>query len=192
GSVDHGLDLGARGARADAERDTGRGEADRLAHVLVDGGAVGDGVAVAAGSLLDDGLDVRVVVAQPGADDLRIGEAGQPVEVLLRRHRLAVLGEQLHEDLAQDRLVVRERPVEVEDDCADRHQSSRCTSAMSCSNCGPSSSSTARSYFSIAQPQKSKSRSEIPSWIDPHSVQPYFDIRPQSRARATLLRSGLP
>src|SRR6476659_329551 len=146
----------------------------------------------AASSLLDDGLDFRVVVAQPGADDLRIGEADQPVEVLLRRHRFAVLGEQVHEDLAQDRLVVRERPVEVEDDCADRHQSSRCTPARSSSNCGPSSSSTARSYFSIAQPQKSKSRSEIPSWIDPHSVQPYFDIRPQTRQRATLFTSGSP
>ena len=44
----------------------------------------------------------------------------------------------------------------------------------------------------FAQPQKSKSSSEIPSWIDPHSVHPYFDISPQSRARATLFRSGRP
>ena len=57
---------------------------------------------------------------------------------------------------------------------------------------GPSNSATARSYFSIAQLQKSKSSSETPSWIEPQSVQPYFDIRPQSRARATLLRSGRP
>src|SRR4029077_18071084 len=154
--------------------------------------AVGDGVAVEDDSLLDHGVDIRVLVSQPGPDDLRIRQAGQPVEVLLRRHRLAVLGEQPHEDLAQDRLVVRESPVEVETGRDSRHQSSRCTSLSNRRNSGPSSSSTARSYFSIAQPQKSKSRSEIPSWIDPHSVQPYFDIRPQSRARATLLRSGLP
>ena len=32
----------------------------------------------------------------------------------------------------------------------------------------------------------------MPSWIDPQSVQPYFDINPHSRARATLLRSGRP
>src|SRR5204862_451869 len=49
-------------------------------------------------------------------------------------------------------------------------QSSRCTSASSCSSSSPSNSATARSYFSIAQPQKSKSRSEIPSWIEPQSV----------------------
>ena len=90
--------------------------------MLVDGGAVGDGLAVEVGPLGDDGLHVRVVVPEPGAHDLRVREAGQPVEVLLRRHRLAVLGEQVHEDLAQDRLVVRERPVEVEDDREDRHR----------------------------------------------------------------------
>src|SRR5204862_6484585 len=57
-------------------------------------------------------------------------------------------------------------------------QSSRWTSSSSPSNSGPSNSATARSYFSIAQPQKSKSRSETLSWIEPQSVQPYFDIRP--------------
>ena len=62
-----------------------------------------------------------MVAAEPGADDLRVGEAGELVEVLLRRQRLAVLGEELDEDLAQDRLVVRERAVEVERDCAGRH-----------------------------------------------------------------------
>src|SRR5438128_1256211 len=59
-----------------------------------------------------------MVAAEPRADDLGIGETGQVVEVLLRRERLAVLGEELHEDLAEDRLVVRECPVEVEDDRA--------------------------------------------------------------------------
>src|SRR5205085_9192559 len=143
--------------------------------------------------LADDRLDVGMVLAEPRLHDLRIGEAGELVEVLLCRHRPPVLGEEVHEELAQQGLVVRERPVEVEDQRADGHgKSSRWTSASSCSNCGPSSSSTARSYFSIAQPQKSKSRSEIPTWIEPQSVQPYFDMRPHSRARATLLRSDRP
>src|SRR6476661_2781055 len=59
-----------------------------------------------------------MVAAEPGADDLLVGKAGEYVEVLLSRKRLAVLGEELHEDLAEDRLVVGERPVEVEHDCA--------------------------------------------------------------------------
>ena len=55
-------------------------------------------------------------------DDLWIGETGELVEVLLCRKRLAVLGEELHEDLAEDRLVVRERSVEVEDERTRRHR----------------------------------------------------------------------
>ena len=30
------------------------------------------------------------------------------------------------------------------------------------------------------------------SWIEPHSVQPYFDITPRSRARATWSGRGSP
>jgi len=49
-------------------------------------------------------------------DDLAIAVAGQPRDVVLRRHLPAqVLGEQLGEDLPQDRLVVGQRAVEVED-----------------------------------------------------------------------------
>ena len=40
---------------------------------------------------------------------------------------------------------------------------------------------------------RSRSReAESPSWIDAHSVQPYFDMRPSSRARATGGGAGAP
>jgi hypothetical protein len=64
---------------------------------------------------------LRVVVSKPAADDLGIREPGEPVEVLLRRQRLPSLREQLAQELAQERLVVRERAVEVEQERADRH-----------------------------------------------------------------------
>ena len=60
------------------------------------------------------------------------------------------------------------------------------------SRSGPRNVATARSYFSMPQGQKSKSMSLVASWIEAHSVQPYCDIRPWSRARATLLASGRP
>ena len=50
---------------------------------------------------------------------------------------------------------------------------------------GCRNSATARSYFSMPHDQKSKSTSLTASWIEAHSVQPYFDIRASSRARAT-------
>ena len=50
----------------------------------------------------------------------------------------------------------------------------------------------ARSYFSMPHDQKSKSIGLTASWIEAHSVQPYFDISPSSRARATLWRSRRP
>ena len=40
------------------------------------------------------------------------------------------------------------------------------------SRSGPSSSSTARSYFSMPHDQKSKSIGLTASWIEAHSVQP--------------------
>src|SRR4029079_74553 len=69
----------------------------------------------------DHGVDVGMVTAEPRAHDLGIGETGELVEVLLRRKGLPVLGEETDEDLAEDRLVVRERAVEVEDQGACRH-----------------------------------------------------------------------
>ena len=59
-----------------------------------------------------------MVAAEPGQHDLVIGEPGELVEVLLRRQRSSVLGEELHEDVAEDGLVVGERAVEVEHDGA--------------------------------------------------------------------------
>jgi len=50
--------------------------------------------------------------------DLEVGVADQLTEVLLLGQRLAFLGEELLEDLEHDPLVVRERPVEVEEHCA--------------------------------------------------------------------------
>src|SRR2546429_175556 len=95
------------------------GVAQRVAHVFVHRRAVGYGGAISLYSLADHRVDVRMLPAEPRADDLGIRETGELVEVLLCRKRLAVLGEELHEDLAEDRLVVRERPVEVEHDAAD-------------------------------------------------------------------------
>ena len=40
--------------------------------------------------------------------------------------------------------------------------------------------------------QKSKSSGLEPSWIDAHSVQPYLDTSPNSRARATCTGRGRP
>jgi hypothetical protein len=68
----------------------------------------------------------------------------------------------------------------------------RRASSSSRSKSGLSNSATARPYFSSPQDQKSKSIADTPSWIDAHSVQPYFDISPHSRARATLWRAGRP
>ncbi len=45
---------------------------------------------------------------------------------------------------------------------------------------------------SMAQAQKSKSIGLAAFWIAPHSVQPYMPTRPRSRARAIMLRRGLP
>jgi len=92
--------------------------ANRGADALGHRRSVGDGSHVARNPLVDHLGDVGMVGTEPGADDLRVGQAGEAIEVLLRRERLAVLGEELDEDLAQDRLVVRERAVEVEADRA--------------------------------------------------------------------------
>ena len=83
-----------------------------------------------------------------------------------------------------------------DDPCSRRdllgHQSSRLACSSRDSNSGPSNSSTARSYFSIPHDQKSKSIELTECWIEPHSVQPYLDISPQSRARATRWCSSRP
>ena len=93
--LDDRLDLGARGAGADRERYALGGVAHRLAHVLVHRRAVADRGAVALDALGDHRVDVGMIAPEPRADDLRVGEAGELVEVLLRRQRLAVLGEEL-------------------------------------------------------------------------------------------------
>src|SRR5438552_770470 len=69
---------------------------------------------------LDDLVHGRVVATEPRTYDLPVGQPRELVEVLLRRERPPVLCEELAEDLAEDRLVMRERPVEVEDDGSDR------------------------------------------------------------------------
>ena len=64
-------------------------------------------------------------------------------------------------------------------------QGSEAARSRSVAKSGPSNSATARSYFSMPHSQKSKSMSLTPSWMDAHSVHPYLDMRPSSRARAT-------
>ena len=56
---------------------------------------------------------------------------------------------------------------------------------MRCANSGPSNSATARSYFSRPHDQKSKSTALVASWIEAQSIQPYFAISANNRARAT-------
>jgi len=119
--LDDGLYLVARGAGADGQRRPLGRVADRLPNVLVDGRPIGGRLPVPAHPLADHCLNVGMVFAEPRFHDLRIGESRQLVEVLLRRHRPSVLGEEVHEDLAEEGLVVRERPVEVEDRGGDRH-----------------------------------------------------------------------
>ena len=82
GGRDDRLDLGAGRAGADRERHPSGGVAHRLAHVLVHGGAVADRCAVALDALGDHRVDVGMVVAEPRADDLRVGEARELVVVL--------------------------------------------------------------------------------------------------------------
>jgi hypothetical protein len=48
-----------------------------------------------------------MVRPEPAAHDLRVGVAGELIEVLLRRERAAVLGEEADEKLTEDGLVVR-------------------------------------------------------------------------------------
>ena len=67
-------------------------------------------------------VDRRVIRPEPRAHDLRIGEPRELVEVLLRPERPAVLREEVAEDREQDRLVLRERPVEVEDHRSGWHE----------------------------------------------------------------------
>ena len=119
--LDDRLDLVARRPGANGKRCPFGRVAHRLPNVLVDGRAIGGRLPVPAHPLVDDRLNVGMVFAEPRFHDLRIGESRQLVEVLLRRHRPSVLGEEVHEDLAEEGLVVRERPVEVEDRGGDRH-----------------------------------------------------------------------
>ena len=154
GRVEDGLDLRARSARDDRDRHALGGVANRVPNILGDARAVRDGGHVQRRSLRDDLVDVRVLGAEPHAHDLRIGAPGQPVVVLLRRQRPAVLGEQVAKDLAQDRLVVRQRPVEVEDDGVDGHRRDRlspCPRRPSSSRSPPRSSTRSGTYCSRAR-----------------------------------------
>ena len=100
--------------------------------------AVGHGARGSGGPLGDDGLGVRVVVPEPGAHDLGVGQPASRVEVLLRRHGLAVLGEEPQEDLAAgcgsscESVPLKSRII-----AEDRHQSSRLTSAEQLLELGP-------------------------------------------------------
>ncbi len=66
--------------------------------------------------------DVVVSRPEPQLDDLRVREPGQPLVVLLGRERPPLLREQLLQDRAQQRLVVRDRAVEVEKQGANRQE----------------------------------------------------------------------
>ena len=89
-----GGDRLSRGLRANRRAVAGRGEEARDA-------------------LLDE---LRVALAEPHPHALLVGQAGELPEVLLARDRAAARGVELAVDLEPDRLVVRERAVEVEED----------------------------------------------------------------------------
>ena len=65
-----------------------------------------------------------VGVAEPAAEHLLVGVAGEVLEVLVLGDRPAELGEQLLVDARENGLVVRERAVEVEDDRPHRRERS--------------------------------------------------------------------
>ena len=77
--------------------------------------------AIAGHALGHHRLHVRVVLAEPETDDLRVGQAGQPFVVVLLRERASALGEKVAQDREEQGLVVGERPVEVEHEGACGH-----------------------------------------------------------------------
>ena len=119
--LEHRLDLGSGGARDDRNRDALRGVAHRLAHLVRDRRAVGGELPVAVDPALEHLAHRRMIRPEPGAHDLGVGQARELVEVLLGREGPVVFREELLEDRKEDRLVVRERSVEIEDDCPSSH-----------------------------------------------------------------------
>src|SRR6478609_1953713 len=161
---------------------------------------------------------VRVALGHAAGDEERLAQtvAGQQLEDQRHRHlravgalreqsgKVGVLGVVADPHLLRvevegegDRAARAVRPVRHGGETTAPRPWGRCyssavTSSSSRPKSAPSNSSTARSYFSRPHSQKSKSMSETPSWMEAHNVQPYLDISPHSRARATLLRSGRP
>jgi len=118
GRVKHRLDLRARCSRDHGHARTVGGYSHGRSGVLRNRRAVGHALPVARDLLAHER---RVVLAEPGAHDLRVGEADQLAEVLPLGQRLAFFREERLEDLAHDPFVVRERPVEVEEHSACGH-----------------------------------------------------------------------
>src|SRR4029077_19721980 len=94
----------------------GDGVSHRRGHSL---SALGSGE-VAVDALLDERVESGAVHTEPARDDRLLRATRERLAVLGLRERAAVLGEQLLVDGEEDRLVVRERPVEVEGNGSDR------------------------------------------------------------------------
>ena len=77
---------------------------------------------VAVDPLLDETRQLVALDAEPRADDRLLRVSGERAVVLLLGERTALLGEELAVHRAEDRLVLRERPVEVEGDGPRRHR----------------------------------------------------------------------
>ena len=171
------------------------GARDRQAAALLVAGGEPDLV-------LEPGVELGGVLHQPGAALVRAQLADQPGRVPRRTRRELALLEQHHVGPAELREVVGDAG--ADDATADDddlravrqlggHVSRPSWPARAGSRTpGSSNSATARSYFSIAHSQKSKSIELTELWIEPQRVQPYFDISPHNLARATRCRSSCP
>ena len=118
GRLDHGRDLLERRTGDDRHLRALGGVAHRSPHVRVDGGTVCAARPVARDPVGDE---LRIVAAEPASQDLLLRVPRELVVVLALGQGPAVLGEHLCVDRVQDRLVVGERAVEVEDDGAEGH-----------------------------------------------------------------------
>src|SRR5918992_2159423 len=105
------FDLLPSRARDDPEHGSFGGPAHGGPRLLAHGRPVGE-LAIPGGLAPQER---RIVAAEPHADDLRVGEPCKLLVVLLLGERLSGLLEELLEDLAEKRLVLGQRPVEVEE-----------------------------------------------------------------------------
>ena len=122
-------DLLAGGAGDDRELRALGGETHCVPHRLGHRRSIRDRAPVTVDPLPDKGGNARVARAEADLGNRVLGETGETLVVLAVGDRLAVLGEELAVDPAEDRLVLGERAVEIEDHRPDRHVTQRLRSS---------------------------------------------------------------